>query len=50
MDTEEALFARFLPQFTEDAQTRVTAVADDEVRLIGTAGDRRWLIQATLAD
>jgi len=38
MDTEESLFTRFLPQFTEDAQARVTAVADDEMRFIGTTG------------
>ncbi|MNN60847.1 hypothetical protein D3C81_1760540 [compost metagenome] len=50
MDTEEALLARFLPKFTENAQTSVAAVADDEMRLIGAAGDGGRLIQAALAN
>lgn len=41
VDLKESLLAGFLPEFAEDAQTGVAAIADYEMRLIRTAGDRR---------
>src|SRR3990167_1238640 len=50
MDAKELLVASFLPQFAEDRQASIAAIADDEVLLAGAAGDRRWRVQAALTD
>src|SRR5450830_582532 len=50
MNAEEALIAGFLPQFAENRQARITAVADDEVGFSRAAGNRRWLIQPAFTD
>ncbi|MNH03143.1 hypothetical protein D3C72_1595720 [compost metagenome] len=49
-NTEEALLSGFLPQFREDTQAGVAAVADDEVLFAGPARDGRGLVQAAVAD
>ncbi|MNF04141.1 hypothetical protein D3C80_2035900 [compost metagenome] len=50
VDAKETLVTGFLPELAKDAQACVAAVANDEVRLIRSAGNCRRLIQATFTD
>ena len=50
MNAKEALVAGFLPQLAENRQSRITAVADDEIGFTRAAGNRRWLIQPAFTD
>lgn len=49
-DAKEAFVPCFTPQFAQDGQPRVAAVADDVVRFTRTAGDRRRSIETALPD
>ncbi|MNP47945.1 hypothetical protein D3C76_1420330 [compost metagenome] len=50
MNAKEALVAGFLPQLAENRQSRITAVADDEIGFSGAAGNRWRLIQPAFTD
>ncbi|MNZ83140.1 hypothetical protein D3C78_1018600 [compost metagenome] len=50
MNAKEAFVAGFLPQFAENRQARITAIADDEIGFSRAAGNRRWLIQPAFTD
>ena len=49
-DTEEAFLLGLGPQLAKDGQSRIAAIANDEVFFAGPARDRRWRIQSALAD
>ncbi|MNO94824.1 hypothetical protein D3C76_864530 [compost metagenome] len=50
MNAKEAFVAGFLPQFAENRQARITAIADDEIGFSWAASNRWWLIQTAFTD
>src|SRR5690606_18354803 len=49
-NAEIALVLRLAPEFAQDGESRVAAVADDVVAFARTAGDRWWGVKTAFAD